>query len=183
MDINIINLINNCKEFEKLEDLIFAFENSNSSLKNDLEIDFKSSDRKNKNPNNKTKTVTFDTVEHWWYSKDPLFNGCEIYFSKLKFKRKQKDKDRKQKDKDKDEDSIYEISSIEIFTEVNRENQKLELKQYLIIVPTSGDSNTMSNIIKKLKKAKIPYERLKGDKGVWKLIKCTITAKEFFEKI
>ena len=180
MDINIINLINNCKEFEKLEDLIFAFENSNSSLKNDLEIDFKSSDRKNKNPNNKTKTVTFDTVEHWWYSKDPLFNGHEIYFSKLKFKRKQKDKD---KDKDKDEDSIYKISSIEIFTDVNRENQKLELKQYLIIALTSGDSKTMSSIIGKLDDAKIPHERLKGDKGVWKLIKCTITAKEFFEKI
>ena len=170
MDINIINLINNCKEFEKLEDLIFAFENSNSSLKNDLEIDFKSSDRKNKNPNNKTKTVTFDTVEHWGYSKDPLFNEHEIYFSKLKFKRKQKD-------------SIYEISSIEIFTEVNRENQKLELEQYLIIVPTSGDSNTMKCIMNKLDGAKIPYERLKGDKGVWKLIKCNMTAKEFFEKI
>lgn len=170
MDINIINLINNCKEFEKLEDLIFAFENSNSSLKNDLEIDFKSSDRKNKNPNNKTKTVTFDTVEHWGFSKDPLFNGHEIYFSKLKFKRKEKD-------------STYEISSIEIFTEVNRENQKLELQQYLIIAPTSGNKETMDNIMKKLTDAKIPYERLKGDKGLWKLIKCDMTAKEFFEKI
>lgn len=162
-----LELIKNIEGFETVFDLIKGFENS--SLKGELEIDY---------------TKTFDTLEHPTYSKNnnTIFGGNEIYFSKLKLKRGKNEKKNK-----------YNLNSIELFIEVVRNGQKIELEQYLILV--EGDLKKQNKClltgrIDKANEAKevkeqIVYDRLQGSKEGFtnKLIKVKMTAKEFFEKI
>ena len=156
-----LELIKNIEGFETVFDLIKGFENS--SLKGELEIDY---------------TKTFDTLEHPTYSKNSntIFGGKEIYFSKLKLKRGKNEKKNK-----------YNLNSIELFIEVVRNGQKIELEQYLILVEGDAKKQNKCLLTNRIDDAKeqIVYERLKGSKEGFtnKLIKVKMTAKEFFEKI